>query len=319
MRASSQRRQCSVAVLRRRSDRVFRKRSPSKFAAQSPATQCAPKNPQTCFEGPFGEVIRATGPSANANPFRFSTKSQDDETDQFYYGYRYYNATLGKWISRDRIGEQGGNNLYDLLNNDSIARIDYLGLLETRFLKNSRNGIAIFFSGPWSQPIGFGEGVWNETDTSLSSWIHLWSGPAGDGICNSMEGTIPLPGPQAPGEPMLTSRHAGAFAFQARDRCGGKFRLYFESQLVAKSDGPNGNAMASEWFWGNKTFSVSAVGDDTKQLYFGKTVDVSLDNQWQTIVYYYPTISFTATPETPLRESNGRGFGYLNFLGFKRL
>ena len=43
--------------------------------------------------GPFGEVIRATGPMAKANPFRFSTKYQDDEADLFYYGYRYYNAS----------------------------------------------------------------------------------------------------------------------------------------------------------------------------------------------------------------------------------
>ena len=40
--------------------------------------------------GPFGELLRATGPMARANPFRFSTKYQDDETDLIYYGYRYY-------------------------------------------------------------------------------------------------------------------------------------------------------------------------------------------------------------------------------------
>ena len=51
--------------------------------------------------GPFGEVLRATGPMAKANPFRFSTKYQDDETDLLYYGYRYYNASTGRWICRD--------------------------------------------------------------------------------------------------------------------------------------------------------------------------------------------------------------------------
>ncbi|WCJ60960.1 hypothetical protein NXS98_07525 [Fontisphaera persica] len=40
--------------------------------------------------GPFGEPIRATGPVALVNPFRFSTKYCDDETGQYYYGYRYY-------------------------------------------------------------------------------------------------------------------------------------------------------------------------------------------------------------------------------------
>jgi RHS repeat-associated protein len=57
--------------------------------------------------GPFGEVIRATGPMAKANPFRFSTKYQDDETDLLYYGYRYYNASTGRWINRDPIREAG--------------------------------------------------------------------------------------------------------------------------------------------------------------------------------------------------------------------
>jgi RHS repeat-associated protein len=66
--------------------------------------------------GPFGEVIRATGPMAKANPVRFSTKYQDDETDLLYYGYRYYNASTGRWPSRDPIGERGGKNLYGFQN-----------------------------------------------------------------------------------------------------------------------------------------------------------------------------------------------------------
>ena len=61
--------------------------------------------------GPFGEVIRATGPMAKANPFRFSTKYQDDETDLLYYGYRYYNASTGRWLNRDPLEEGGGYNL----------------------------------------------------------------------------------------------------------------------------------------------------------------------------------------------------------------
>ena len=53
--------------------------------------------------GPFGELIRATGPMAKADPPRFSTKYQDDETDLVYYGYRYYNASTGRWVSRDPL------------------------------------------------------------------------------------------------------------------------------------------------------------------------------------------------------------------------
>jgi RHS repeat-associated protein len=57
--------------------------------------------------GPFGELIRATGPMAKANPFRFSTKYQDDESDLLYYGYRYLNASTGRFLSRDPINEPG--------------------------------------------------------------------------------------------------------------------------------------------------------------------------------------------------------------------
>ncbi|MGB2636081.1 MAG: RHS repeat-associated core domain-containing protein, partial [Candidatus Acidiferrum sp.] len=47
--------------------------------------------------GPFGELLRATGPLAFVNPFRFSTKYQDDETGLLYYGHRYYNTSMGRW------------------------------------------------------------------------------------------------------------------------------------------------------------------------------------------------------------------------------
>jgi len=47
---------------------------------------------------------------AKANPFRFSTKYQNDETDLLYYGYLYYNASTGRWLSRDPIEENGGRS-----------------------------------------------------------------------------------------------------------------------------------------------------------------------------------------------------------------
>jgi RHS repeat-associated protein len=71
--------------------------------------------------GPFGELIRATGPMASANPFRFSTKFTDDETDLVYYRYRYYSPSLGRWLSRDPMEEKGGLNLYGFCVNDPIV------------------------------------------------------------------------------------------------------------------------------------------------------------------------------------------------------
>lgn len=77
---------------------------------------------------PFGVLLRAEGVVAKVNPFRFSTKFQDDETDQLYYGYRYLSTSTGRWISRDPIEEKGGKNLYRFAGNDAVNAIDRLGL-----------------------------------------------------------------------------------------------------------------------------------------------------------------------------------------------
>lgn len=77
--------------------------------------------------GAFGEPIRITGAMARNNPFRFSTKYADDESDLIYYGYRYYKPSTGTWLSKDPIEEQGGLNLYCLVGNNPVKCIDYLG------------------------------------------------------------------------------------------------------------------------------------------------------------------------------------------------
>ena len=98
--------------------------------------------------GPFGELIRSSGPARGTNPFRFSTKYQEDETDLLYYGYRFYNAAVGRWISRDPFGDDAfrswqtqddpaaQDNLrseslkpaYHFLSNDDIDHFDKTGL-----------------------------------------------------------------------------------------------------------------------------------------------------------------------------------------------
>lgn len=40
----------------------------------------------------------------------------------------FYDPTIGRWISRDPVGEQGGDNLYGFVSSDPIDRIDRLGL-----------------------------------------------------------------------------------------------------------------------------------------------------------------------------------------------
>ncbi|MBQ7478876.1 MAG: hypothetical protein IJT01_08240, partial [Selenomonadaceae bacterium] len=57
----------------------------------------------------------------------FSTKYYDAETGLYYYGYRYYSPDLGRWLTRDPIEEDGGDNLYAFCGSNGVERYDYLG------------------------------------------------------------------------------------------------------------------------------------------------------------------------------------------------
>jgi len=78
---------------------------------------------------PFGETLRITGPMAKVNPFRFSTKFVDGESGLIYYGSRYYNPVLGRWISRDPIDEADVLNLYNAFRNSPGSYYDPDGRL----------------------------------------------------------------------------------------------------------------------------------------------------------------------------------------------
>ena len=107
--------------------------------------------------GAFGEPLRVSGTTIAAdNPFRFSTKFLDKDgarkrvdgdaegvarraeeagapwalmrqTGLIYYGFRYYSASLGRFLNRDPIGEAGGTNLYAFVENDPVNGWDYMG------------------------------------------------------------------------------------------------------------------------------------------------------------------------------------------------
>jgi len=85
----------------------------------------------------FGELIRLYGPLAGANPFRFSTKYYDVESDLLYYGNRYLNVSVGKLINPDPLGEDAGNDRYAFVDNEAPSAVDDAGLLT---LKRRANG-----------------------------------------------------------------------------------------------------------------------------------------------------------------------------------
>ena len=81
---------------------------------------------------PFGGTTRTHRDSSASfdivalNPFRFSSEHYDSELDLVYYNYRHYSPSLGRFLSRDPIEEQGGLNLYAFVGNSFL--LDFLGL-----------------------------------------------------------------------------------------------------------------------------------------------------------------------------------------------
>ena len=77
---------------------------------------------------PFGKITVASGDMADDFEYRFSSEVFDQETGLSYYNYRYYSPELGRWLSRDPIMEEGGENLYGMVGNDPVGWWDLIGL-----------------------------------------------------------------------------------------------------------------------------------------------------------------------------------------------
>ena len=58
----------------------------------------------------------------------FHGQFRDAETGWYDYGYRYYVPSLGRWASRDPIGEKGGVNLFEFVGNNPTKFVDRFGL-----------------------------------------------------------------------------------------------------------------------------------------------------------------------------------------------
>ncbi len=63
------------------------------------------------------------------SPWRFSSKRIDEETSLVFFGRRYYNPQLGRWITQDPQGFGDGPNLYAYVHNCPLTQFDCYGLV----------------------------------------------------------------------------------------------------------------------------------------------------------------------------------------------
>ena len=70
---------------------------------------------------PFGNTLAQSGPLAEANTYRFSSKEWDANAGLYYYLYRFYDPSLQRWPNRDPLDEPGFETLH-LIDQDLYTR-----------------------------------------------------------------------------------------------------------------------------------------------------------------------------------------------------
>ena len=130
----------------------------------------------------FGNPLSESGIKAFINPIWYSSQIYDPDTGFLQYLYRIYIPELDRWVNRDPIQENGGLNLFEYVANNSINRIDLLGLDEWMWIgagpayDNWTGGQSQNWpSGGGSMPFDLGRSIatgpfspldlsWNDTD-----------------------------------------------------------------------------------------------------------------------------------------------------------
>jgi len=79
---------------------------------------------------PYGNVLSMSGPLATANLYRFSSKEWHPNSGLVYYGHRFYDPNVQRWLNRDPLGVLGGINLYCSMFNSPNGIYDPLGLCD---------------------------------------------------------------------------------------------------------------------------------------------------------------------------------------------
>ncbi|WP_425485743.1 RHS repeat-associated core domain-containing protein [Limisphaera ngatamarikiensis] len=88
----------------------------------------------------------------NDNPFCRNAGQKCSTTDVVLYQNRAYGRALGRWLSRDPIGERGGVNLYAAMVNEPQKLFDALGLECVGHSCSGYDEDGLHFCGPPSPP-----------------------------------------------------------------------------------------------------------------------------------------------------------------------
>jgi len=89
----------------------------------------------------FGNLLTAPA-SSDTNRYLFSTKEFDSRSGLYYFGARYYDPEIGRWLTPDPLGFINGSNMYLYCGNNPINLVDPLGLFDGYLFTKSLAGLA---------------------------------------------------------------------------------------------------------------------------------------------------------------------------------
>jgi len=79
---------------------------------------------------PYGNLLGSQGPMAEANRYRFSSKEWHTNAALYYYGYRFYEPSLQRWLNRDPLTDLSPRATYRFALNSPLHWHDPFGLSE---------------------------------------------------------------------------------------------------------------------------------------------------------------------------------------------
>lgn len=176
---------------------------------------------------PFGNTTSTGASSTNALQY---TGRENDGSGTYYYRARYYNATLGRFISEDPVGFLGGQaNLYAYVGDDPIDFTDPYGLFGWEDLPTIPQPIVDFVSGA-SDTLSFGLTNWVRNQMGTNDLVNKCSG-------SYLGGELTGVG--------LSTAIGGAAGAGAAEANAGKAGFEFSHWIPARFGGPrsifNGN------------------------------------------------------------------------------
>jgi len=102
---------------------------------------------QTYTYDSFGNQKGSTG--SLVNPFRYTARESDAETGLYYYRARYYDTSVGRFLSEDPIwaGDDSKWNFYPYASSDPVNRFDPTGLSDLLYLRDTQTLVLLDGNG----------------------------------------------------------------------------------------------------------------------------------------------------------------------------